>query len=212
MSTAATRPPSVATWTLPVPDVPASVVLRLQRYRDPARAPRAIQEAAEGAVREGTALMTPCAAVWRGPARTVNGGRAVVLGERERFESRLLARVLDGCAQAYVVIVTIGTALETRVTEHFAAQRALEGLFLDTAGMAGVIRAAASLRRSLRDATRPARVTHRVAPGYGDWPVDDQATLLALFGDGPLPVTLTDACWMLPRKSLSGVIGIEAAV
>jgi hypothetical protein len=206
----ADAPSTVAAWALAPPVITGDLVLRLQRYRDPAAAPAALREAAAEAAREAAGLLRPRAVVWRGPVAAVEAGRAVRLGDR-RFASRLLARVLAHASVAYVFVVTIGEALERAVDEHGAARRGLEALLLDTAGLAAVLRLARAVRLRAREVERPARVTHRVSPGYGDWPVEDQAALLGVLGEAPLPVMVTSAAWMLPRKSLSGVLGVEDA-
>jgi cobalamin-dependent methionine synthase I len=71
-----------------------------------------------------------------------------------------------------------------------------------------------ALTRALRqrlgaDARRRGfRLTGRLAPGFGDWPLDQQRTLFAAFAGRDLSVHLTEACVMLPRKSVTGVYGL----
>ena len=212
-ATASPRGAEIRRWQPEPPDVAADLVLRLQHYRDPARAPRAIREAAAVAAAEGARLTSPEAVIWRGPVTGLEADGRVTLGGTQHFRSALLARLLAHSTEAYVVVLTLGPALECRVDELFSTRCEFEGLLLETAGWAAILMLARRLRRRLRDDERPAggSVTHRVAPGYGDWPVDDQRTLLAVFGDVALPVTVNDAAWMLPRKSISGVFGVMAA-
>jgi hypothetical protein len=192
------------------PVVPPDLVLRLQKYRDPVRAPRAVRHAAETAAAEAAGLIAPTAVIWRGPVTAVGLDGAVTLDDVHHLRSRLLARVLTSSREAYVTVITLGAALERRVDELFAEQSALEALMLETAGWAAIMVLARRLRRRLRTLERRAgrSVTHRVAPGYGDWPVDEQRTLLRVFGDVPLPVHVTESAWMLPRKSISGIFGV----
>jgi hypothetical protein len=215
VSTSTALPPAarVRRWSPPPPGVPADLVLRLQKYRDPARAPRAIREGAETAAAEAARLIVPRAVIWRGPVTSVHGDGAVTLADAHAFQSRLLARTLTASREAYVAVITLGPPLEQRVDELFAEQAALEALLLETAGWASIMVLARRLRRRLRTLERRAgrSVTHRVAPGYGDWPVDAQRELLRVFGDMPLPVRVTESAWMLPRKSISGVFGVIAA-
>jgi hypothetical protein len=205
--------PAVWRWAPEPPAVPADLVLRLQRYRDPGRAPQPIREAAVAAVLEARGLVSPRAVVWRGPVTAVDPSGAVTLAGVHRFHSRLLARVLAASVDAYVTVLTLGEALEARVDGLFTDRCPLEGLLLETAGWAEILLLARCLRRRLRDEEQPAggSVTHRVGPGYGDWPVEEQGALLGVFGDVPLPVTLNEAACMLPRKSISAVFGVLAA-
>ncbi|HET7341398.1 MAG TPA: hypothetical protein VFL90_08050, partial [Methylomirabilota bacterium] len=80
-------------WTLESPPIPADLVLRLQKYRDPAAAPRLIRAAALAAAAEARGLTSPCAVVWRGPV-ALGRDHAVTLGERHTFHTRLLSRLL----------------------------------------------------------------------------------------------------------------------
>lgn len=201
------EPASVWRWTPKAPVVPADLVLRLQKYRNPARAPLAIRDAAAAAADEAGALTTPRVVVWRGPVAVARGG--VTLGDGLTFHSRLLARLLAESRTAYVVVLTLGDALERRVDALFSARCALEALLLDTAGWAAIEVLARQMRHHLRDLSAPAgKVTHRLAPGYGDWAVDDQPTLLRVFGDAPLPVSVNDSACLVPRKSITAVFGI----
>jgi hypothetical protein len=47
-----------------------------------------------------------------------------------------------------------------------------------------------------------------MAPGFAGWGLEQQRALFAAFDGTPLPVALTDACVMIPRKSVTGVHGL----
>jgi hypothetical protein len=193
--------------------VSAQLILRLQRYRDMAQVPRAVQSVAEQIAEEATRLTTPEAVVWRGPVTSVDAEGAVTLGGAHRFHSRALARLLASSTEAYVVVLTVGAAIEERARSMLEAQCFLEGFLMDTAAWAAIVVLARDLRRWLLAEERPAarRVTHRLAPGFLDWPVAEQATLLGVFGEAPLPVRVTEFAWLLPVKSISGVLGVVQA-
>jgi hypothetical protein len=201
---------STTRWVFAPPVVPADLILRLQKYRRPAEVHGPIRDAAEAMAAEAGRLTAPEAAVWRGPVTGIAPDGDVVLDGVHRFKSRALARLLDHAEAAYVVAFTLGDALERRVDALFEERCLLEGLFLDTAGWAAIELLMRGLRRLLLAEERPAGrvVTHRVAPGYQDWPVDEQAALLRVFGGMPIPVRVTEFAWMLPRKSVSAVFGV----
>ncbi|MGH7303277.1 MAG: vitamin B12 dependent-methionine synthase activation domain-containing protein, partial [Candidatus Rokuibacteriota bacterium] len=46
-------------------------------------------------------------------------------------------------------------------------------------------------------------VTNRVSPGYGHWDVSQQKVLFALCRGDAIGVSLNDACFMSPVKSIS---------
>ncbi|HXH07936.1 MAG TPA: hypothetical protein VNI83_15230 [Vicinamibacterales bacterium] len=197
-------------WDLGSPAVTGDLILRLQKYRDLAHVPTPIREAAEGAAAEARRLVTPVAVCWRGPVRCDAGAGVVVLDGSHAFRSHALARLLAPAGEAVVVVLTLGEALERRAADLFAAHLPLESVLLDTAGWAALELLVREVRRRLAAEARAAgrRVTHRLAPGYRDWPVEEQAALLRVFGDTPLPVRVTEAAWLVPVKSLSAVFGI----
>lgn len=56
------------------------------------------------------------------------------------------------------------------------------------------------------------RITSHFGPGYCDWDIKEQTTLLSLVPSHLCGVSLTDSYLMKPAKSLSGMIGIGHAV
>ena len=203
----------VTRWVFEPPVVPADLLLRLQKHRRPERVRRPIRDSAEAMAAEASRLITPEAAVWRGLVTGREADGDVTLDGGHRFRSCALARLLAHAVAAYVVALTLGEALERRVDAYFREQGLLEGLFLDTAGWAAIEILMRQVRRRLQAAERPSGrvVTHRMAPGYQDWLVDEQAALLRVFGQAPVPVRVTDSAWMLPRKSVSAVFGVRPA-
>jgi hypothetical protein len=213
VSLVVTQSSAVQRWAPAPPVVPAELVLRLQKYRDMARVPRAVRLAAEAAAQEASGLIMPEAVLWRGAVTRVDPAGAVVLAGLHEFHSAALARLLARASEAYVVVLTLGAAVEERARALLAEQMPLEALLVDTAAWAGIELLIRDLRRYLMARERPAgrAVTHRLGPGHRDWAVSEQAALLRVFGPVPLPVSVNESACMLPRKSVSGVYGIVAA-
>jgi hypothetical protein len=203
----------VQRWALEPPVLRAELILRLQKYRDMARVPRAIREAAEAVAVEASGLASPEAVLWRGPISRVDPSGAVTLAGIHHFHSAALARLLAHASEAYVVLLTLGDALEERVRSMFEERLLLEGLLMDTAGWAAIELLVRDVRRRLIEQERPAgrSVTHRLGPGHRDWPVEEQVALVRIFGETSLPVSLSESVCMLPQKSISAVYGIVPA-
>ena len=201
---------AVQRWVFVPPAVPADLILQLQKHRHPARVSGPVREAAESMAAEASRLTAPVASVWRGLVTRVESDGEVMLDGVHRFRSRALARLLAPADAAYVVALTLGGALERRVDALFEERAFLEGLFLDTAGWAAIEILMREVRRRLSAEERSSgrTVTHRLAPGYQDWLVDEQPALLRVFGAAPLAVRVTESAWMLPRKSLSALFGV----
>jgi hypothetical protein len=192
------------------PTVPAELVLRLQKYKRLGSVPRPIWEAATGAATEASRLVAPEAVAWRGRLTAVDPQGTVTIESGHRFTSRVLARNLRGAREALVLILTAGPAIERRTRELIAAGLWLEGMLMDTAGWAAIEIMIRGFRLRVRDEERRAGrvVTHRLAPGYCDWPLEELLALVEVFGGAPLPVTVNESACMLPRKSISAVFGI----
>src|SRR5262249_2104147 len=56
------------------------------------------------------------------------------------------------------------------------------------------------------------RVTTRVSPGYAGWDTAEQRQLFALCPGAPIGVTLNEACFMLPAKTITFLVGVGPAV
>jgi cobalamin-dependent methionine synthase I len=54
------------------------------------------------------------------------------------------------------------------------------------------------------------QVTLCFSPGYCDWPITEQKKLFNLLDSQDVDVELSDSCLMTPRKSISGVFGIQS--
>ncbi len=197
--------------------VDPDIVLRLQKYRRLEMVPEAVRAVARRMAAEAAALLEPQGWIWRGHVRHVDpDGRVLVGGADTRqrlgleFHSPALARALEGAAEAFIVLLTIGPALERRAHELIGEENLVEGLLLDTAGWAALDVLLKEVRQHLGAEARARgfRLSARMAPGFDDWGLEQQRVLFSAFDGTPLTVQLTEAAVMLPRKSISGLFGL----
>lgn len=196
--------------TLPRPRVESTLILRLQKYKRLEAVPTPVKQAAQAMAVLAESLVEPQGRLLRTPVRRVGSEDTVLLGGGIRFHSRSLLRLLQGSTEAFLFLLTLGPRLETRAQELMAEEQFLEGLLLDTAGWVAVDALAKTLRAQLSVEAKAEgmRLTHRMAPGYSDWRLEEQRLLFSAFGEEALPIQLTEACVMLPRKSISGIYGL----
>ena len=123
------------------------------------------------------------------------GGTAVALPGED------IAAHLRGCRSCVIFAVTLGLRTE-RYLAGLAADPAA-ALYADTACSLLIEEAADFAEREI-----PPHTTWRYSPGYGDLPLTLQGKLLGLL-DAPrrLGLTLTDSGLMLPRKSITAIVG-----
>ena len=53
------------------------------------------------------------------------------------------------------------------------------------------------------------KLTSRLSPGYGTWPLADQKPLFSLFDGLSVPIRLLESCVMTPKMSRSGLYGLR---
>ncbi|MDT8903348.1 methionine synthase [Anaeroselena agilis] len=124
-----------------------------------------------------------------------------------------IRRHLDGAKEAAVLAVTIGPALEEEVSRLFAAGEYTAGLLLDAAGTAAVEQAADAANHYIADqaARRGLKARNRFSPGYGDWAITDQPAVAALADGNHVALAVTPSCMLVPRKSVTALIGLAPA-
>ncbi len=107
-------------------------------------------------------------------------------------------------------ICTVGETIEERVRTLFDAREFPLAVMLDSVGSA----AAESLAEYANDLLCQAalsqglKVTNRISPGYAGWDTAEQSKLFRLCPGAPIGITLNSACFMMPAKSISFLVGI----
>jgi hypothetical protein len=139
-----------------------------------------------------------------------SGGDSKVSIDGLLFTSHHLAQALSDCSQAAIFAVTIGEALERKVARLAKAGLTLKGSVLDAVGSVAVEKVADWLEGMLRSiaAANGDKVGWRYSPGYCDWDIAQQKELFRGLDGKSIGVNLTDTCLMIPRKSISGIIGM----
>ena len=120
-----------------------------------------------------------------------------------------LFRHLAGCRSAILLAVTLGSRCDDYI------RRAGVG---NVAAAAGADALASALTEQVCDlALEAIRALHpglyltgRYSPGYGDWPLTVQPTLCAaLDSHRALGLTCGETCLLLPRKSVTALLGVS---
>ena len=186
-------------------------VLRSQGA-DPAairrRSPRLV-ESAERALAESSLLLQPRVTTRRLLVEDLHHERLKLEGNG-KLSGGLLAQHMGGAQEVVIVLCTVGEALEHRAAD-VSKEDAIYGLALDGVGSAGV-EALANAACALieEEATEEdCQVTIPLSPGMVGWPVEQgQPQIFDLLDAGEIDVQLTESMMMLPRKSLTFVLGI----
>lgn len=127
------------------------------------------------------------------------------------IEGDSIARHLAGCEKVACLAVTVGENVEREVTRNFSAGNYVASVLLDAAATAAVEQAADALEKVIaRDAAKQSlKMRWRFSPGYGDWKLDNQREFFKLTGAEEIGMRLSSALMLIPRKSVTAIIGLE---
>jgi hypothetical protein len=132
------------------------------------------------------------------------------LEEGVTLSSRELSSHIKGANRILAFLVTIGRDVEEAATSYMNSGDHLLGYLLDRAGSFAVESLAKNTEEGLRRnlLLENLSVSMRFSPGYCDWPIEEQFKLALIIDFGNAGVTLTKSCMMIPKKSISAVVGI----
>ncbi len=134
----------------------------------------------------------------------------VMLESGETLSSKFLASYLSGAEYIQAFVVTIGRGPEDEASRLMNEGDSLNGYFLDRIGSLAVESVAESFENKMRNEckTKGLSLSRRLSPGYCDWPIEEQFKLAGLIDFSKAGVRLTESCMMVPKKSISAVVGI----
>lgn len=183
-------------------------VLRFQGYQKGVGVPPAeVLAIFEEALGLGQRLMSP-RVVYRSVDVTDRAADLIEAGG-ERLHIPQIGRLWGRIDAVGAGICTVGAAIETRVRVLFEAREFPLAVMLDSVGSA----AAESLAEYANDLLCQAgireglKVTNRISPGYAGWDTAEQERLFRLCPGHPIGVSLNEACFMTPGKTISWLVG-----
>ena len=188
---------------LPLAIDPAEV-LRFQGYKTSVETPDpAVRALFDEALALGRSLMEPRAVVRWLPVQG-QGADGIEAGETT-LAIPDVGRLWGPVEWVAVAVCTIGGALERRAAELWEARELPLAAMLDSVGSGAVESLAEYVNDLLCQEAIPLGlpVTNRVSPGYGSWDVAQQRVLFDVCPGDPIGVSLNDACFMTPVKSIS---------
>jgi hypothetical protein len=121
-----------------------------------------------------------------------------------------LSSLLAGAKELAVAVCTIGPKLEKQVTDYTSQGEPLRGMLLDGIGSAAVDSLTEEVCKLIASeaSSRGYEASSPVNPGMPGLPITEQWQLLKLVPAREIGVSLTSSGIMVPRKSVSMVMGI----
>ena len=127
------------------------------------------------------------------------------------IEGNSIGAHLKHCDKVICMAVTVGEDIEIEVTKKFQNGEYINSILLDAAATAAVEQAADAMEKAIEHnpLTRGYSMRWRFSPGYGDWPLSQQLELFRLACAETIGIKLSSSMMMIPRKSITAIIGLE---
>jgi hypothetical protein len=173
----------------------------------------AFVDMAETALAEGMPLLQPRVSHRRLAVERSSHERLTLAGGGV-LSGSLVMQHLASASHVAVIVCTVGLALETRADEVMVEDM-MYGLALDSVGSAAAEALAVAICDYLEQqaAGEGWGSSASISPGMVGWPVDEgQRQVFNILDPVGIGVRLTATGMMIPRKSLSLVIGLGAKV
>lgn len=137
---------------------------------------------------------------------------SIVLSSGIVFESRDLARMLKGCAEALLMGATAGKDIMEAIENDSKNNRLTRGIVLDAVASEMVD---ASLdwiadyfnNQLIRENRRLTK--KRFSAGYGDFLLENQKIMYDALELETLGIELNESCMLIPQKSVTAIAGIR---
>lgn len=126
------------------------------------------------------------------------------------LQGNSIGRHLRDCRKIIVMAATVGEAIENQVTKCFEEGKYSFSVLLDAAATTAVEQVADAMEKTIQNEVKRQgfAMKWRFSPGYGDWPIQQQPDILRLAQGDNIGISLTESLMLLPRKSITAVIGL----
>lgn len=113
------------------------------------------------------------------------------------------------CTKATIFTCTVGAAIEPMIDAYFKSGEFTRAIILDAIGSAAVEYVADTINQYTYAAAHRQKhyLVSRFSPGYGDWDLSIQKELVHAAGGQAIDIQVTESSLLIPRKSVSGIIG-----
>jgi hypothetical protein len=154
-------------------------------------------------------LLEPAVAYEIYPITGMNSSQ-ISLGGNRTVHGPLLPATFPEAKELAVIVGTIGPKLEKRATDYTKSSQALRGMILDGIGSAAVDMLVLEACKLIAGevSSRGYEISSPVNPGMPGFAMTEQWHLLELVKAPEIGVSLTSSGILVPRKSVSMVIGI----
>ncbi len=127
------------------------------------------------------------------------------------MEGQDIRGVLHPCCEAVLLAVTIGVRVE-QILMRYEVTNMADAVIMDACASVAVENVCDQFEEEMREQLENEGLflTSRFSPGYGDLPIDTQIRMCEVLNTSRrIGLTVTDRYIMVPRKSVTAVMGIS---
>ena len=198
-------------------EIPASIHADIERCADlltNAAGPRTVWKRFE---------LQRCAAAEGMPGGTAKGGVAdaevavpgvavsgtTLAGTTLTLQGQDIRSMLAGCPSVILMAATLGSEVEKLIRKAQVVNMP-DAVILDACASSAIESVCNEVCAEIEKSVAPFYLTDRYSPGYGDFPLEQQAQIFrTLDVTRRIGVTLTDSGLMIPQKSVTAVVGVS---
>ncbi|MGN0552406.1 MAG: methionine synthase [Oscillospiraceae bacterium] len=140
-----------------------------------------------------------------------NSGEKVVLdGCTLTMTGKDICSHLAGCEKAVLLCATVGSDVDVLIRREQISDMAA-AVVIDAMAGCAIEQVCDNAEEDIRKSFPDMNMTWRFSPGYGDLPIDCQKKFVEVVNAGrTIGLNVTDSFIMIPRKSVTAVIGLSA--
>ena len=121
------------------------------------------------------------------------------------FEGEDIKKHLESCKSGYLFVATLGSAIDSLIRKKQILSMRDAAVF-DAAASSYLEEYCDCI---CADIAKNQKITTRFSPGYGDFPLSVQPSLLKAAGADKIGLSALPSLMMVPTKSVSAIIGIK---
>lgn len=118
-----------------------------------------------------------------------------------------IKHILSQASQLILFAGTLGHEMDQKILKS-SYDSSLSMMILDACASVKIEDVLDQMEEEIKT-THPVHLTPRFSPGYGDLPLDIQRDLIEVVGAKKIGIHVTDSSILLPKKSVTGIIGIS---
>ncbi|MDR5660066.1 vitamin B12 dependent-methionine synthase activation domain-containing protein [Serpentinicella sp. ANB-PHB4] len=163
----------------------------------------------EDCIDEAKRLINPVGIYQTFEIKQINKEKIYLADVDYQIKSADIEQLLDGSRYTTFIAVTIGQQLDNHIDKLNEKGEYTRGLIMDAIGSEAAEESINKLNQIVEQEAlqNGYRLTRRFSPGYGDFTITNQNSILDLLNTKEIDLRITDSSILIPRKSVTALVG-----